>query len=157
MRTVLEQPMGRSEFIKVCFAVAGAFILCPRSRREGTPTAEAAEGTVAHGDGAQETVKVYSVEKKGFVTVGKVVRTDAEWRKTLEIEQYAVSREKGTEEPYSGQYVDPRGRGAATVRGAGAVQGFPHTRLVLLHRTCDSQALRGVQVIDLLTISLTRR
>jgi peptide-methionine (R)-S-oxide reductase len=103
--------MRRSEFIKVCFAVAGAFFLCPRSRREGTPTAEAAEGTVAHRDGAQETVKVYSVEKKGFVTVGKVVRTDGEWRKTLEFEQYVVSREKGTEEPYSGQYVDARDKG----------------------------------------------
>ena len=52
---------------------------------------------------------------------------------------------------------DPRGRGAATVRGAGAVQGFPHLRLVLLHRTRDRQALRGVQVIDLLAIRLTRR
>lgn len=111
MRTFLELPMGRAEFIKLCFAVAGAILLCPRSRREGTPTAEAAGGTVAHGDGAEETVKVYSVEKEGFVTVGKVVRTDTEWRKTLEFEQYVVTREKGTEEPFSGQYVDTRDKG----------------------------------------------
>jgi len=111
MRTFLEQPMRRADFLKIGLAVAGAFFLCPLPWRERTPLAEAAEGTNAHGDGIQETIKVYSVEKKEFVTVGKVVKTDTEWKKMLEFEQYVVTREKGTEEPYSGQYIDTREEG----------------------------------------------
>ena len=111
MRAFLGQPMRRSDFLKLGFAVAGAFFLCPRRLWEGAPLAEAAGDAGARAGGTGETVKVYSVEKKGFVTVGKVVKTDAEWKRMLEFEQYVVTREKGTEEPYSGQYVDTRETG----------------------------------------------
>ena len=111
MRTLLEQPMRRSDFLKIGLALAGAFILCPYHRWKGTPLAEAAENTGAGGIGTKETIKVYSVEKRGYVTVGKVVKTDAEWKKMLDFEQYVVTREKGTEEPYSGQYVDTHENG----------------------------------------------
>jgi peptide-methionine (R)-S-oxide reductase len=111
MRTFLEQPMRRSDFLKFGLAVAGAFFLRPRSWWERTPLAEAAEETGAPGGGMEETIKVYSVEKKKFVTVGKVVKTDTEWKKMLEFEQYVVTRGKGTEEPFSGQYVDTREKG----------------------------------------------
>jgi peptide-methionine (R)-S-oxide reductase len=103
--------MRRSDFLKLGLAVAGAFFLSPYHRWEGAPFAEAAEDTGARGGGTEETIKVYSVEKKEYVTVGKLVKTDAEWKKMLEFEQYVVTREKGTEEPYSGQYVDSREKG----------------------------------------------
>lgn len=101
--------MRRSDFLKIGFALAGAFFLCPYHRWKGTPLAEAAEDT--GGSGTEENIKVYSVEKKGYVTVGKVVKTDAEWKKMLDFEQYVVTREKGTEEPYSGQHVDTHEKG----------------------------------------------
>ena len=35
-----------------------------------------------------------------------VKKTDAEWRKQLTAEQYQVTRKKGTEAAYTGQYLD---------------------------------------------------
>jgi peptide-methionine (R)-S-oxide reductase len=49
-------------------------------------------------------IRVYSVEKKGIITVDKVVKTDAEWEKILTPEQFSVLRKKGTERAFTGQY-----------------------------------------------------
>jgi len=42
---------------------------------------------------------------------GKVVKTDGEWRRILTPEQYRVTREKGTEPPFTGEYADTKTRG----------------------------------------------
>jgi peptide-methionine (R)-S-oxide reductase len=56
------------------------------------------------------TVKVSVVEfsnsgeKRGLATLDKVVHSDSEWRRLLTAEQYAITREAGTEPPFHNKY-----------------------------------------------------
>jgi peptide-methionine (R)-S-oxide reductase len=43
--------------------------------------------------------------------VGHIAMTDEEWKKHLTPKQYKVCRRKGTEQPFSGEYVNSKDKG----------------------------------------------
>jgi len=43
---------------------------------------------------------------------GRLLKTDAEWRELLPAAVFEVTRARGTERPFSGEYHDFKGRGA---------------------------------------------
>jgi peptide-methionine (R)-S-oxide reductase len=48
---------------------------------------------------------------EGQVAVARVVKTDAEWQKLLSRDSYVVTRQSGTERPFSGKYDKETGDG----------------------------------------------
>jgi peptide-methionine (R)-S-oxide reductase len=52
-----------------------------------------------------------SGKRKGIIMADKVVKTDAEWQKTLTPEQFEVTRKKGTEPAFTGKYAESHDKG----------------------------------------------
>ncbi len=65
--------------------------------------------------GTGPTVKLVqfsnSGQRIGVADVKRVVKPDADWRRELNSEQYAVTRRKGTEPPFTGAYWKTHDRG----------------------------------------------
>ncbi len=61
-----------------------------------------------------QTVRVFDLAKKGYVSVEKVKKTDEEWRKILTPEQFEVTRRRGTERACSGAYWSHHDAGSYT-------------------------------------------
>ncbi len=58
-------------------------------------------------------------KKKTAKQEGKIVKSDAEWKKTLTPEQYEVLRKKGTEQAFTGKYWDCHEKGTYVCAACG--------------------------------------
>lgn len=50
----------------------------------------------------------------------KVEKTEEEWKQSLTLEQYRILRQKGTEQPFKGEYHDFHEKGIYSCAGCGA-------------------------------------
>ena len=57
---------------------------------------------------------------KEVLAVKKIDKSDEQWKKELTPEQYQVMRKKGTEIPFTGQYVHNKAKGIYRCAGCGA-------------------------------------
>ena len=101
---------NRRAFLAKLGGLAGGFVLAWGVDRELEGRAVSASADTSGGP-----VKIVQFDeagkKLGVVTVAKVVKTDQEWRKLLEPEQYQVTRHAATEHPFHNAYFDNHAKG----------------------------------------------
>ncbi len=97
--TTLSSQIPRRAFLFMPLAFAGIVAVSFRKER---PLPDAAKG----GSGAKVKLVIFSdnKERTGTVEVGKIVKTDAEWRRELSADEFAVARKQGTERAFTGLY-----------------------------------------------------
>ena len=59
----------------------------------------------------QDTIEVYDASSNSYVQTQKIVKTAEQWKKILTALQYEVTRQQGTERPFTGEYVNNHHKG----------------------------------------------
>ena len=103
-------PGMRVIFFVVATAALALAVFVLRAGRAGETHADARFAEDAEGK-PPKPVRLWSEEAKGFVTLPKVVRTDAEWRQQLTPLQYEVTRKAGTERAGTGALLNNHAKG----------------------------------------------
>jgi peptide-methionine (R)-S-oxide reductase len=104
------EELNRRAFLTTALGAVSAFAWDAERGAAANPALGTAEGK-----GKPGFVKLVeftdSGKKKGTIMVEKVVKTDAEWKQILTLEQFDVTRKKGTEPAYTGQYWNNHEKG----------------------------------------------
>jgi len=66
-----------------------------------------------------EDLSIYVEDEGAHQVVKKIEKSEAEWQKQLTPEQYQVTRKKGTERPFTGEYHDYKEDGVYQCIGCG--------------------------------------
>ena len=108
--------MNRKAAASAWFGLLGAGVLIAtagKPARPQAPPAPAAKPAVGAAEAAAPTtgIKLYSADRKEFVVVDKVVKSEAEWKKQLSPEEFEVTRRKGTERAFTGRYWNQHDKG----------------------------------------------
>src|SRR5512145_2233506 len=82
--------MGRGEFLRATLLLAGAALLDLSFPKGRVHAAEMPQARKAGNATEKEQIKIYSAAKGGYVTMGKVVKTEKEWMSQLTPEQFKI-------------------------------------------------------------------